>query len=99
MLNVLHLVFQSPIELAILERIDSGDIVVFLENAVLRILQNSAISNTLEQQLACNRLCVLSDDIAVRGIVPAQLVKGIEVIDYAGLVELTVNNPVIQSWS
>jgi tRNA 2-thiouridine synthesizing protein B len=96
---VLHLIFQSPIESAILERIDSGDIVVFLENAVLRTLQNSAISNTLAQQLGRNRLCVLSDDIAVRGIAPDELVQGIEVIDYAGLVELTVNNPVIQSWS
>ena len=96
---MLHLIFQSPIESAILERIDSGDIVVFLENAVLRTLQNSAISNTLAQQLGRNRLCVLSDDIAVRGIIPDELVQGIEVIDYAGLVELTVNNPVIQSWS
>lgn len=96
---MLHLIFQSPIESAILERIDSGDIVVFLENAVLRTLQNSAISTTLAQQLGRNRLCVLSDDIAVRGIIPDELIKGVEVIDYAELVELTVNNPVIQSWS
>jgi len=96
---VLHLIFQSPIEGAILERIDSGDVVVFLENAVLRILQNSAISDTLTQQLGSNRLCVLSDDLAVRGIAPNELVKGIEVIDYAELVELTVSNPAIQSWS
>jgi tRNA 2-thiouridine synthesizing protein B len=92
---VLHLIFQSPIETAILERIDSDDVVVFLENAVLRALQNSNIS----QQLSSNRLFVLSDDIAVRGIAPDELIKGIEVIDYAGLVELTVNNPIIQSWT
>ena len=96
---MLHLIFQSPIETAILERIDSGDVVVFLENAVLRVLQNSGMSDTLTQQLGSNRLCVLSDDIAVRGIVHDDLVKGFEVIDYAGLVELTVNNPVIQSWT
>ncbi len=96
---MLHLIFQSPIESAILARVDAGDVVVFLENAVLRTLQNSVISNTLAQQLSCNRLCVLSDDIAVRGIAPDELVNGIEVIDYAELVELTVNSPVIQSWS
>ncbi len=95
---MLHLIFQSPIEAAILERIDSDDVVVFLENAVLRTLQNSIISNTLTNRLSNNRLYVLSDDIAVRGIAPHELVKGIEVIDYAGLVELTINNPVIQSW-
>ncbi len=96
---MLHLIFQSPIEAAILQRIDSGDVVVFLENAVLRTLQNSAINDILARQLSSNRLCVLSDDIAVRGIAPHELVKGIEVIGYAELVELTVNNPVIQSWT
>ncbi|MGZ5056002.1 MAG: sulfurtransferase complex subunit TusB [Methylobacter sp.] len=96
---MLHLVFQSPIETAVLERIDSGDVVVFLENAVLRLLQNSVISGAVTQQLGKNRFCVLSDDIAIRGISPNELIEGLEVIDYAGLVELTVNNPVIQSWT
>jgi tRNA 2-thiouridine synthesizing protein B len=96
---VLHLVFQSPVETAILERIDSGDVVVFLENAVLRVLQNSVISDTLTRQLGRSRFCVLSDDIAIRGISPDELVKGLEMIDYAELVELTVNSPIIQSWT
>jgi tRNA 2-thiouridine synthesizing protein B len=96
---VLHLVFQSPIEIAVLERIDSGDVVVFLENAVLRVLQNSVISDALTRQVGKNRFCVLSDDIAIRGINPNELIEGLEVIDYAGLVELTVNNAVIQSWT
>ena len=96
---MLHLIFQSPIETAILDRIDSGDDVVFMENSVLRILQNGLMQNTLTQLLTRSRLYVLSEDIEVRGITTDQLVKGIEAIDYAGLVELTVKNPVIQSWS
>ena len=96
---MLHLIFQSPIDIAILERIDSGDDVVFLENAVLRILQKGSLSDTLTQLLKRNRLCVLVDDIEVRGIVADELVSGIEVIDYSELVRLTVKNPVIQSWS
>jgi tRNA 2-thiouridine synthesizing protein B len=96
---VLHLISQSPIETAIFERIDSGDDVVFLENAVLHILQSRSVSAKLTQLLSTNRVCVLSNDIAVRGIVPGELIKGFEIIDYAGLVELTVNNRVIQSWS
>ena len=96
---MLHLIFQSPVELAILERIDSGDDVVFLENSVLRILQNGSLSETLTQLLTQNRLCVLADDIAVRGIASYELVNGIEVIDYSELVRLTVKHPVIQSWT
>ena len=96
---MLHLIFQSPIDIAILERIDSGDDAVFLENSVLRILQKGSLSDTLTQLLKQNRLCVLADDIEVRGIVADELVNGIEVIDYSELVRLTVKIPVIQSWS
>jgi tRNA 2-thiouridine synthesizing protein B len=96
---VLHLIFQSPIDRAILERIDSDDEVVFLENAVLRILQNGSLSDALTQLLKRNRLCVLADDIEVRGIVADELVYGVDVIDYSELVRLTVKNSVIQSWS
>ena len=95
---MLHLIFQSPIDIAILERIDSGDDVVFLESSVLRILQKGSLSDILMQLLKQNRLYVLADDIEVRGIVSEELVNGIEVIDYSELVRMTVKNPVIQSW-
>lgn len=95
---MLHLIFQSPIEIAILERIEAGDAAVFLENAVLRVLRNGVLHETLTQLLGTNRLYVLSQDLAVRGIAADELVEGIEVIDYADLVELTVHNRVIQSW-
>jgi tRNA 2-thiouridine synthesizing protein B len=96
---MLHLIFQSPLETAVLERIDSGDELVFLGNAALCTLKNSSISKTLTEKLSSNRLFVLSDDIVVRGIVPDELVKGVEVIDYIGLVALTINSPIIQSWT
>jgi tRNA 2-thiouridine synthesizing protein B len=95
---MLHLIFQSPVETAVLERIEPGDIAVFLENSVFRILQNNCSATILVQLLNKNRLCVLSEDLQVRGIAAETLIKGIEVINYAELVELTVNNPIIQSW-
>jgi len=96
---MLHLVFQSPIEQAVLQRIDPGDVVVFMENALLRILQNGVMEPALATLLKTNRLCVLSEDIIVRGITIDELITGIEVIDYAELIELTVHNSVIQSWT
>lgn len=96
---MLHLIFQSPIETAVLERTDAGDVLVFLENSVLRILQNGILADTLTKQLNTQLLYVLEDDLSVRGIDADELVQGIEVIDYAGLVALTVKHPLIQSWS
>jgi tRNA 2-thiouridine synthesizing protein B len=96
---MLHLIFQSPIETAILERIDSGDDVLFLENAVLRILAKGSLCPALTDLLQHNRLFVLADDIKVRGISASELVKGIEVIEYSEWVNLTIKNPLIQSWT
>jgi len=95
---MLHLIFQTSPETVLFARIDSGDIAVFLENSVLRLLQNSSLSDLLMQQLKNKRLCVLKDDLLIRGIAPDELVNGIEIINYLDLVELTVKNPHIQSW-
>jgi tRNA 2-thiouridine synthesizing protein B len=95
---MLHLIFQSPIDSAILERMASGDVAVFLESAVLGVLRKGALSSMISNKLNNNRLCVLSEDMAVRGILEFELVTGLEVIDYSGLVNLTVENPLIQSW-
>jgi len=96
---VLHLIFQSPVETAVLERTEAGDVLVFLENSVLRILQNGVLAEPLAGKLSTQRLYVLAEDLAVRGISPEALIEGIEVIDYAGLLALTVKHPLIQSWS
>jgi tRNA 2-thiouridine synthesizing protein B len=96
---MLHLISMSPIESAVLARLCAGDDVVFLENALLRLLKTGDLNNTLFELLKTHQLYVLTDDLAVRGITIEELVQGINVIDYAQLVALTVKNPVIQSWS
>lgn len=96
---MLHLIFQFSTDTPILERIDTGDDVVFLDNAALRILQNGNFANRLTSLLSNNRFYVLADDLAVRGISAEELIKGIEIIDYPRLVILTVEHRLIQTWS
>ncbi len=96
---MLHLISQSPIEPAILHRIDPGDVVVFLENAVLRTLRQGGMQGMLTSLISNSRLCVLSGHIAERGVSPDELIEGFEVISYVELVGLTLNNAVIQSWT
>ena len=95
---MLHIISHSPVEVAILERIGAGDVVIFIENAVLGVLRQGALSGNLQRSLKEYRCCVLLADMEVRGIGVEELVSGIEVMDYCGFVELTVQNPVIQSW-
>ena len=96
---MLHLIFQSPIQTAVLERIASGDDVVFLESSVLRLLEKGSMKSILAPMLKHNKFYVLQEDIEVRGIQASELITGIVIIDYKELVNLTVRNPHIQSWT
>ena len=96
---MLHLVFELTPEAAILERINTGDTVVLLENATLKTLVNSSSGKRIGPFLKTNRVCVMADQLAIRGIQIDELVKGIEVIDYSELVDLTTQHSVIQSWT
>lgn len=96
---MLHLISQSPITNAVLERIVANDEVVFLDNAVLRLLKIGDFNNTLSQYLETNQFYVLEEALTVRGITAEELILGIKIIDYTQLVALTVKHPVIQSWT
>jgi len=96
---MLHLIAQSPIDTAIFQRLGAGDDLLFLDKAVLNLLQKGQLNKTLTALLAQHQLYALADDLEVRGIRAAELLKGIIAIDYAGFVELTVSNPLIQTWS
>jgi sulfur relay protein TusB/DsrH len=96
---MLHLIYQAPLDRVILDRIAPGDEVVFLEAATQGLLKNSLMSAKLTQLLEYDPLYVMSDALAVRGILEVELIEGIQMIDYEALVTLTVKHSVIQSWT
>jgi sulfur relay protein TusB/DsrH len=95
---MLHLVFQSSLGPELLQRFDTDDAVVFLENSVLRLMQNSYCANALSQRLAKVRFYALAQDLATRGIIADEIIPGIQIIDYAALVKLSIDYTPIQSW-
>jgi len=97
---MLHLIYQSTIDNALLQRISGLDSVIFLENSIFQINKNGTLSPELEQMLN-NRInfYVLDVELTTRGINIAELVEGIKVINYQGFVELTESNKVIKTWN
>lgn len=95
---MLHIISQSPVEYAVLDRIDMGDQVLFIENAVLSLMDGGRLTSNLIQLQKKARLFILAPDLETRGIDNEKLVAGIELIEYTGFVELTVQNKVIHSW-
>jgi tRNA 2-thiouridine synthesizing protein B len=97
---MLHLVFQLPVDYSVLKRIDSGDDIVFLENAIFILNKNAILKGEIQRLLNSNiRLYVLIEDVEIRGIGISELVMGIEAIDFFRLVELTEKNELIRTWN
>jgi tRNA 2-thiouridine synthesizing protein B len=95
---MLHLIFQSPLQTATLQRIGKGDAVLFLENALFYLLKNAALNADLQTLSGRTQLFVLDSDLETRGIAAEELSSGINVINYAGWVSLTTEHKTIQSW-
>ena len=97
---MLHLIFQSPFDSVLLQRIAGSDDVVFLENATFQ-LNKQGLLNTELQKILKNgtHLYVLGIELETRGIQADELDSGIKVIDYSGLVELTEKNKLIRTWN
>lgn len=95
---MLHLLAQ-PLQQEIVERIVAGDDVVLQQGAVWAVLAGHRDNRLVSQLLALPAsVHVLHDLLEVNGIDASQVLHGVGVIDYPGLVELTVNNPVIHTW-
>lgn len=96
---MLHLLSQSPLPAAIIERIGSGDDVVLLDSAVCSALVGHQSNFLLGRLIAAGcRVFVLEELSQVYGIQPERVMADVKPVDYAGLVELTVQHPVIHSW-
>jgi tRNA 2-thiouridine synthesizing protein B len=96
---MLHLLSQLPLQAELIERIGSGDDVVLMSGAVCAALNEHRDNRLLGQLLAQScRVYALQEMLLVHGVEPQRLLLGVEPVDYAGLVDLTVKNPVIHSW-
>lgn len=95
---MLHLIFQASANAALLDRIATGDVAVFLESGVFSVLKRGNSADLIENKLTTNSIYVLSEDMVIRGIQESQLVNGMKIIDYYALVNLTIKIPLNASW-
>lgn len=96
---MLHLVSLSPLPQEVIERMAFEDDVVLQQGTIWSALSGHA-ENTKVSQLTVKgcRVYVLRELLEVNGIEASQVFSGVNIIDYPGLVELTVKNPVIHTW-
>ncbi|WP_445371651.1 sulfurtransferase complex subunit TusB [Methylomonas sp. HW2-6] len=96
---MLHLLSQLPLQAEVFARMAPGDDIVLLDATVCGALRGHQDNRLLQQVMA--RACqvyAMRDMVEAYGLQAGRLLPGVEPIDYAGLVELTVKHPVIHSW-
>jgi len=99
---MLHIVNKSPFERNALEsclgHALEGDSVLLIEDAVIGAVAGSRFAGHLTDAMTGKHVCVLREDLAARGIGDERVLAGIRLVDYAGFVELTIENDKTQSW-
>ena len=95
---MLHLVNKSPYDTGNLETatayMQGDDSLLLIEDAIYAAIKAGKAS----AMLAGKNVSVLGPDLAARGIAEDKLVEGINIVDYAGFVDLVEANDKVQSW-
>jgi len=97
-MSMLHLVNKSPYESCNFNTASSimkgDDAMLLIEDGVYAAVKSGKASAMLDGR----KVSVLGPDLAARGISEDKLADGIDVIDYAGFVDLVESNDKVQSW-
>lgn len=99
---MLHTVNKSPFETNALQsclaHVNKGDTVLFIEDGVVGALKGTVVSSNIAAKSGDVQFCVLAPDAAARGLSKDRLIEGIDLIDYAGFVDLAAKHATSQAW-
>ncbi|WP_456418068.1 sulfurtransferase complex subunit TusB [Thiolapillus sp.] len=98
----LHTVNKSPFEKNSLEsclRLSKvGSAILLYEDGVYGALKGTAVENMIASVVADKKVYVLGPDYKARGLDESRIIDGVEVVDYAGFVDLVEANDKVQAW-
>lgn len=99
---ILHTVNKSPYEkdslAACLRLAKEGSAVLMIEDGVYGALQGGEVAGDISSAMTGIKVFVLGPDFDARGCSSERLIDGIEVVDYAGFVDLATQYDMVQSW-
>lgn len=101
-MSTLHTVNKSPFDRTALKscinHMAAGDVMLMIEDGVVGARKGGAFAGALQATLASCAIYALAADLAARGIKPEDVVEGVELIDYAGFVDLAAENERVCAW-
>lgn len=100
-MSLLHTINKSPFEKNAFESclkhaLDGHDILL-IEDGVYAATKGSKFSDLLKQAMETKRVYALKPDVDARGM-QDRVLDGVELVDYAGFVDLVEKNDKVQAW-
>ncbi len=99
---MLHTVNKSPFEKSSLDSClrvaQPGSAVLLLEDAVYAAMKGTAIEEKVRNAVGQCKVYALEPDLDARGLDKGNCIEGIDLVDYGGFVDLTVEHDNVQSW-
>ena len=101
-MSILHTVNKSPFERnsldSCLKFASQGAAVLMIEDGVYAAMTGTGVETQVKAALDRLSVYVLGPDLSARGISEDRLIEGIQVVDYAGFVDLAAQNDKVQAW-
>ncbi len=98
----LHTVNKSPFEKPSLDTClrlsKSGSSILLYEDAVYAALTGTSVTEKVAGILGERKVYVLEPDFKARGLKTERLIDGVEMVDYAGFVDLVDACDKVQAW-
>ncbi len=99
---ILHIVNKSPFEKdsldTCIEHALDGSAVLLIEDGVYAASRGTAVESRVRDAMRRLKFHVLANDCKARGLAEAELIDGVEPVDYGGFVDLVVGHDNVQSW-
>jgi tRNA 2-thiouridine synthesizing protein B len=98
----LHTINKSPFErdslASCLKMAMPGAAVLLLEDGVYGAMKGTAAADQVTAAMADKKVYALGPDLKARGIKEDRVLDGVEIVDYAGFVDLVEANDKVQAW-
>ncbi len=98
---MLHTVNKSPFEKNSLEtcfaHAKEGSAILLIEDGVYAAIQGSVFSDKVKQAMSTCTVYALEGDLKARGVA-GKVIDGIQLVDYAGFVDLACQHDKVTAW-
>lgn len=101
-MSILHTVNKSPFEKSsfdsCLKLAKAGSGVLLIEDGIYAALKGTAREAQVKDAAQNLKLYVLGPDLNARGMTADRVIDGIEIVDYAGFVDLAADHDKVNAW-